>query len=87
MWGTVANRDGVVCAVALTGGDRGDQRPGLFGKDRPADQSSQPIITVSVRPEAAVRLKRRKRSLVIGGKRPRGIPGEVTSLVGSYRFV
>jgi hypothetical protein len=30
MWGTVANRDGVVCAVAFTGGDRGDQWPGLF---------------------------------------------------------
>jgi uncharacterized protein GlcG (DUF336 family) len=28
MWGTVVNRDGVVCAVAFTGGDRGDQWPG-----------------------------------------------------------
>src|SRR4051812_28525615 len=24
MWGTVVNRDGVVCAVAFTGSDRGD---------------------------------------------------------------
>jgi uncharacterized protein GlcG (DUF336 family) len=28
MWGTVVNRDGVVCAVAFTGGDRGSQWPG-----------------------------------------------------------
>src|SRR5277367_5855583 len=28
MWGTVVNRDGVVCAVAFTGNDRGDQWPG-----------------------------------------------------------
>jgi uncharacterized protein GlcG (DUF336 family) len=28
MWGTVVNRDGVVCAVAFTGGGRGDQWPG-----------------------------------------------------------
>ncbi len=28
MWGTVVNRDGVVCAVARTGDDRGDQWPG-----------------------------------------------------------
>ena len=28
MWGTVVNRDGVVCAVASTGQDRGDQWPG-----------------------------------------------------------
>lgn len=28
MWGTVVNRDGVVCAVAFTGKDRGDQWPG-----------------------------------------------------------
>ena len=28
MWGTVVNRDGVVCAVVFTGGDRGDQWPG-----------------------------------------------------------
>jgi uncharacterized protein GlcG (DUF336 family) len=28
MWGTVVNRDGQVCAVAFTGGDRGDQWPG-----------------------------------------------------------
>lgn len=27
MWGTVVNRDGVVCAVAFTGADRGDQWP------------------------------------------------------------
>lgn len=28
MWGTIVNRDGVVCAVAFTGIDRGDQWPG-----------------------------------------------------------
>src|ERR1700691_1651488 len=28
MWGTVVNRDGIVCAVAFTGGARGDQWPG-----------------------------------------------------------
>src|SRR5262249_8863926 len=28
MWATVMNRDGVVCAVAFTGNDRGDQWPG-----------------------------------------------------------
>jgi len=28
MWGTVVNRDGIVCAVAFTGAHRGDQWPG-----------------------------------------------------------
>jgi uncharacterized protein GlcG (DUF336 family) len=28
MWGTLINRDGRVCAVAFTGGNRGDQWPG-----------------------------------------------------------
>jgi uncharacterized protein GlcG (DUF336 family) len=28
MWGTVVNRDGIVCAVAFTGNDRGSQWPG-----------------------------------------------------------
>jgi uncharacterized protein GlcG (DUF336 family) len=28
MWGTIVDRDGVVCAVAFTGADRGDQWPG-----------------------------------------------------------
>jgi len=28
MWGTIVNRDGVVCAVAFTGADRGQQWPG-----------------------------------------------------------
>ncbi|HEY7887927.1 MAG TPA: heme-binding protein [Steroidobacteraceae bacterium] len=28
MWATVVNRDGLVCAVAFTGSDRGDQWPG-----------------------------------------------------------
>src|SRR6266446_6200146 len=28
MWATVVNRDGVVCAVAMTGHNRGDQWPG-----------------------------------------------------------
>ena len=28
MWGTIVNRDGIVCAVAFTGSDRGEQWPG-----------------------------------------------------------
>lgn len=28
MWGTIVDRDGIVCAVAYTGGDRGAQWPG-----------------------------------------------------------
>lgn len=28
MWGTLVNRDGIVCAVAFTGADRGSQWPG-----------------------------------------------------------
>lgn len=28
MWGTIVDRDGTVCVVAFTGGDRGDQWPG-----------------------------------------------------------
>ena len=28
MWGTIVDRDGIVCAVAHTGSDRGDQWPG-----------------------------------------------------------
>ncbi len=28
MWGTIVNRDGIVCAVAFTGASRGDQWPG-----------------------------------------------------------
>jgi len=28
MWATIVNRDGIVCAVAFSGGDRGDQWPG-----------------------------------------------------------
>ena len=28
MWGTIVNRDGIVCAVAFSGEDRGDQWPG-----------------------------------------------------------
>jgi uncharacterized protein GlcG (DUF336 family) len=28
MWATVVNRDGIVCAVAFTGGNRGEQWPG-----------------------------------------------------------
>jgi uncharacterized protein GlcG (DUF336 family) len=28
MWATIVNRDGIVCAVAFTGNDRGDQWPG-----------------------------------------------------------
>src|SRR5258706_3486024 len=28
MWGTIVNRDGIICAVAFTGADRGSQWPG-----------------------------------------------------------
>ena len=28
MWGTIVNRDGIICAVAFTGEDRGNQWPG-----------------------------------------------------------
>jgi uncharacterized protein GlcG (DUF336 family) len=28
MWGTIVDRDGIVCAVTMTGADRGDQWPG-----------------------------------------------------------
>ena len=28
MWATIVDRDGIVCAVAFTGNDRGDQWPG-----------------------------------------------------------
>jgi uncharacterized protein GlcG (DUF336 family) len=28
MWGAIVNRDGIVCAVAFTGNDRGDEWPG-----------------------------------------------------------
>ena len=28
MWATLVNRDGIVCSIAATGGDRGDQWPG-----------------------------------------------------------
>jgi uncharacterized protein GlcG (DUF336 family) len=28
MWATIVNRDGIVCAVTFSGGDRGDQWPG-----------------------------------------------------------
>jgi uncharacterized protein GlcG (DUF336 family) len=28
MWGSIVNRDGIVCAVAFTGNDRGDEWPG-----------------------------------------------------------
>src|ERR1700723_2748838 len=31
MWATVVNRDGIVCAVAFTGNNRGDQWPGSRG--------------------------------------------------------
>ena len=28
MWGTIVDRDGIVCAVAFSGANRGAQRPG-----------------------------------------------------------
>jgi uncharacterized protein GlcG (DUF336 family) len=51
MWGTVVNRDGEVCAVAFTGGDRGDQWPGSrvisAQKANTANAFSLPILALS----------------------------------------
>jgi uncharacterized protein GlcG (DUF336 family) len=51
MWGTVVNRDGVVCAVAFTGGDRGDQWPGSrvisAQKANTANAFSLPALSLS----------------------------------------
>jgi hypothetical protein len=51
MWGTVVNRDGVVCAVAFTGGNRGDQWPGSrvisAQKANTANDFSLPALALS----------------------------------------
>ena len=41
MWGSVVNRDGVVCAVAYTGSNRSAQWPGSRVKSR--NRRSQPL--------------------------------------------
>ena len=50
-WATVVNRDGVVCAVAFTGGDRGSQWPGSrvisAQKANTADAFSLPGLALS----------------------------------------
>ena len=51
MWGTVVNRDGVVCAVAFTGADRGSQWPGSrvisAQKANTANSFSLPFLALS----------------------------------------
>jgi len=51
MWGTIVNRDGVVCAVAFTGADRGSQWPGsrviAAQKANTANAFSLPALALS----------------------------------------
>ena len=51
MWGTVVNRDGIVCAVAFTGSARGDQWPGSRAisaqKANTANAFSLPTLALS----------------------------------------
>jgi uncharacterized protein GlcG (DUF336 family) len=51
MWGTVVNRDGIVCAVAFTGNNRGDQWPGSrvisAQKANTANAFSLPVLALS----------------------------------------
>jgi len=51
MWATVVNRDGVVCAVAFTGTDRGEQWPGSRAisaqKANTANAFSLPVLALS----------------------------------------
>lgn len=51
MWGTIVNRDGVVCAVAFTGSDRGSQWPGSrlisAQKANTANAFSLPALSLS----------------------------------------
>lgn len=51
MWGTVVNRDGVVCAVAFTGADRGAEWPGSrvisAQKANTANSFSLPTLALS----------------------------------------
>ena len=51
MWGTIVNRDGIVCAVAFTGADRGSQWPGSrvisAQKANTANDFSLPALALS----------------------------------------
>jgi uncharacterized protein GlcG (DUF336 family) len=51
MWGTVVNRDGIVCAIAFTGPDRGSQWPGSrvisAQKANTANALSLPALAIS----------------------------------------
>ena len=51
MWGTIVNRDGIVCAVAFTGTNRGDQWPGSrvisAQKANTANAFSLPTLSLS----------------------------------------
>jgi uncharacterized protein GlcG (DUF336 family) len=51
MWGAIVNRDGVVCAVAFTGSDRGSQWPGsrviAAQKANTANAFSLPSLAIS----------------------------------------
>lgn len=51
MWGTVVNRDGIVCAVAFTGSNRGSQWPGSrvisAQKANTANAFSLPLLALS----------------------------------------
>jgi uncharacterized protein GlcG (DUF336 family) len=51
MWGTIVNRDGIVCAVAFTGADRGAQWPGSrvisAQKANTANDFSLPALALS----------------------------------------
>jgi uncharacterized protein GlcG (DUF336 family) len=51
MWGTIVNRDGVVCAVAFTGADRGSEWPGSrvisAQKANTANSFSLPTLALS----------------------------------------
>ena len=51
MWGAIVNRDGVVCAIAFTGGDRGSQWPGSrvisAQKANTANAFSLPTLSLS----------------------------------------
>jgi uncharacterized protein GlcG (DUF336 family) len=51
MWGSIVNRDGIVCGVAFTGGDRGSQWPGSrvisAQKANTANSFSLPALALS----------------------------------------
>jgi len=54
MWGAIVNRDGIVCAVAFTGADRGSQWPGsrviAAQKANTANAFSLPTLALSTCP-------------------------------------